>query len=175
MKSCLIFLLLNMKSIPINMKIIKKILLVLFAAFIISQFFGPDRNDGDLATTDAFISDTNPPDDVHQTLKTACFDCHSDRTRYPWYNSITPVNYWIANHIREAKEEFNVSEWTTYSDKKKDHKLEELIEEVKERHMPLNSYTWIHREANLSDEQIQALVEWADRARMKYSLNNRPN
>ena len=156
------------------MKIIKKILLLALAAFLLAQFFGPDRNEGDLSSIDGFIEDTNPPDDIHQVLKQACFDCHSDVTRYPWYNRITPVNYWMADHVRHGKEEFNVSEWNSYSDKRKDHKLEELIEEVKDRHMPLDSYTWTHADARLSDEQIAAMVAWADRARIKYGLNNRP-
>ena len=75
------------------MRIIKKILVALLIVFIIMQFFGPDKNEGDMASIDAFIADTNPPDDVHNILKNTCFDCHSDVTRYPWYNKITPVNY----------------------------------------------------------------------------------
>ena len=157
------------------MKIVKKILLVLLIAFIIAQFFGPERNEGDLSSLDAFIAETNPPDNVHETMKVACFDCHSDKTRYPWYNRITPVNYWIADHVRHGKGELNMSEWDTYSDKKKDHKLEEMVEEVKSKHMPLDSYTWMHSDAKLSDDQINALIEWADRARLKYELNDRPN
>ena len=156
------------------MKIIKKILLLALVALILAQFFGPDRNEGEIASIDGFIADTNPPDDVHITLKQACFDCHSEKTRYPWYNRITPINYWIADHIRHGKGEFNVSEWDSYSDKKKDHKLEELIEEVKEKHMPLDSYTWMHADARLTDEQIKAVIEWADRARVKYALKDRP-
>ncbi|MBT8269389.1 MAG: heme-binding domain-containing protein [Flavobacteriaceae bacterium] len=157
------------------MKIVKKILIFLLIVFMIMQFFGPDRNEGDLSSLDAFISDTNPPDDVHQTLKMACFDCHSNKTRYPWYNRITPVNYWIADHVRHGKGEFNMSEWNTYSDKKKDHKLEEVVEEVKKKHMPLDSYTWIHSDAKLTEEQISALAGWADRARLKYNLKGKPN
>ncbi|MBT8252965.1 MAG: heme-binding domain-containing protein [Flavobacteriaceae bacterium] len=156
------------------MKIVKKILYAALILLVIAQFFGPDRNEGDVASIDAFINDTNPPDDVHIIMKQACFDCHSDRTRYPWYNRITPVNYWIADHVKHGKGEFNVSEWDAYSDKKKDHKLEELVEEVKSKHMPLDSYTWIHDDARLSDEQIESLISWADMARTKYGLKDRP-
>ncbi|WP_299334360.1 heme-binding domain-containing protein [uncultured Psychroserpens sp.] len=154
------------------MKIIKKILVALLIVFIIMQFFAPDKNQGDMASIDAFIADTNPPNDVHEILKTNCFDCHSDVTKYPWYNSITPVNYWIADHIEHGKGDFNVSEWESYSLKKKDHKLEELIEEVEETHMPLPSYTYTH--GNLTDEQIKLVVEWAKNVRLKYSLEPKP-
>ena len=70
-------------------------------------------------------------------------------TNYPWYNSITPVNYWLNGHIKEGKKHFNVSKWASYSVKKKDHKLEELIEELEAQDMPLASYTWTHKEAQL--------------------------
>lgn len=156
------------------MKILKKILLALLVVFIIAQFFGPEKNEGDIASIEPFLADTNPPENVKAILKENCLDCHSDHTRYPWYNSITPVNYWMADHIRHGKGDFNVSKWEDYSVKRKDHKLEELIEEVKEKHMPLPSYTWTHTEADLSDEQIKALVDWAQQARIKYSLEKDP-
>lgn len=156
------------------MKLVKRILLVLLIAFIIAQFFGPEKNQGDMASIDAFIADTNPPTEVHEVLKNACFDCHSDVTRYPWYNNITPVNYWMAGHVDHGKEHFNVSKWDSYSNKKKDHKLEELAEWVEKRWMPLNSYTWAHGDAKLTDEQITAMVSWAEGARLKYQLAPKP-
>ncbi|MDG5492093.1 heme-binding domain-containing protein [Psychroserpens sp. SPM9] len=151
------------------MKILKKILFLLLIVFIIAQFFGPDRNEGDMASIDAFIADTNPPNEVHSILKNACFDCHSDVTRYPWYNKITPVNYWLADHIEHGKGHFDVSAWESYSVKKKDHKLDELIEMVEAKEMPLPSYTWTHGDAKLSDEQINSIVAWAKSVRSKYS------
>lgn len=148
------------------MKIIKKILVALLVIFVIMQFFGPDKNQGDMASIDAFIAETNPPAQVHEILKNNCFDCHSDVTKYPWYNNITPINYWMADHVDHGKGDFNVSDWENYSVKKKDHKIEELIEEVEERHMPLPSYTWTHGE--LTDEAIDAVVAWGKQVRENY-------
>jgi len=150
--------------------ILKKIGLVLLIVLVIAQFFGPEKNNGDLSTVDAFLKETKPNEEVTTILKTACFDCHSDHTRYPWYNSITPINYWLNDHIEHGKGHFNVSKWNDYSLKKKDHKLDELIEEVEEKEMPLNSYTWTHGDADLSDEQIQALISWARQVRKGYAL-----
>ncbi|MEM9681001.1 MAG: heme-binding domain-containing protein [Bacteroidota bacterium] len=152
------------------MKILKKLLLSIFIVFILAQFFGPEKNDGDIASIEAFLEDTNPPEDVKAILKESCLDCHSDYTRYPWYNIITPVNYWLNDHIRHGKGNFNVSKWNDYSDKKKDHKLKELAEEVEERHMPLPSYTWTHGDAKLSDEQIKAVGDWVETVRIKYAF-----
>lgn len=144
---------------------VKKILLVLLIIFIIAQFFGPDKNQGDPQSVEAFLSETKPNAEVTHILKETCFDCHSAYTRYPWYDKITPVNFWLANHVEEGKDEFNVSEWSSYSPKKKDHKLEELIEMVEEKEMPLPSYTWTHREADLTSAQIESMVSWAKSVR----------
>ncbi len=156
------------------MKILKKLLLLILVVFIIAQFFGPEKNDGDITSVKPFLADTNPPQDVLAILKNSCFDCHSDHTRYPWYSKITPINYWMADHIEHGKSDFNMSRWNDYSDKKKDHKLEEIAEEVKEGHMPLPSYTWAHSEAKLSKEQIEAVEKWIKMARVIYIFSKEP-
>jgi len=153
------------------MKFLKKIVLLLFVAFVIAQFFGPEKNQGNLASINPFLVETNPPEDVKLILQTACFDCHSDYTSYPWYNNITPVNYWMAGHVDHGKEELNFSNWSNYSLKRKDRKLDEVIELVEKREMPLNSYTWTHNDAKLADEQISIIVSWASSVREKYSKN----
>jgi hypothetical protein len=156
------------------MKKIKKILFFLIAAFLIAQFFGPEKNEGDLASIDSFYNETNPPENVKIILKESCNDCHSDVTRYPWYNNITPVNYWMASHVKDGKKHFNISNWEANSLKRKDHKFEELIEMVEDKEMPIDSYTWTHTEAKLTDAQIKAVVDWAKLVRAKYGLEPKP-
>ena len=150
------------------MKILKKIIILVAIVLVISQFFSPDKNNGDIATVAAFIVETNPPEEVKNILETTCFDCHSAKTTYPWYNSITPVNYWLDEHIRDGKKHLNFSKWNTYSLKKKEHKMDELHEEVEEGEMPLNSYTWTHSEAKLSPAQIAAVVAWGKKVQADY-------
>jgi mono/diheme cytochrome c family protein len=156
------------------MRIIKRILWFLLIVFAIAQFFGPEKNEGEISTINTFFAETNPPEQVKQILKESCFDCHSDKTRYPWYFNVTPVNYWIAEHIEHGKSELNFSNWADYSLKRKEHKMEEFWEEVKKKEMPLESYTWTHGDANLSDEQIEAVVSWAKGIQDNYKqeLNN---
>ena len=125
-----------------------------------------------MASMDAFYAETQPSETVTAILKESCLDCHSNNTRYPWYSNITPVNYWLNDHVVEGKEHFNVSDWDTYTVKKKDHKLEELVEMVESKEMPLDSYTWTHREANLSDAQITAVIDWANKVRSSYNLES---
>lgn len=151
------------------MKILKKILWLLLLVFVIAQFFGPEKNEGEIASIEPFFTETNPPEDVKLILKEACIDCHSSHTRYPWYNNITPVNYWMADHVKHGTKHFNVSDWKNASLKKRDHKFEELIEMVEEKEMPLPSYTWTHSEAKLTDSQIKSVLTWAKGVRDMYA------
>ena len=152
------------------MRYLKKVLLGLLLIFLVMQLFRPDKYTADSDSITPFLTETNPPDEVVATLKQACFDCHSNATRYPWYNAITPVNYWLKDHIDHGKEELNVSEWSAYSVKRKDHKLEEIAELVEEGEMPLQSYTWTHADARLSDEQVSSLINWVNAARSQLSV-----
>lgn len=150
------------------MKIVKKIAIVLLIVLIGMQFYRPEKNKAEGDYVAAFEAETQPSAEVKQILKTACYDCHSANTEYPWYNNIAPVSYWLADHIEDGKRHLNFSDWENYDSKKKDHKLEEVIEEVKEGKMPLNEYTWTHADANLSEDQISALLAWANNARANY-------
>tara|TARA_R110002012_G_scaffold109650_4_gene253729 strand:- start:305 stop:781 length:477 start_codon:yes stop_codon:yes gene_type:complete len=152
------------------MKIVKKILIALLVILVIMQFFGPDKNESDLEDIKPFLTETNPPKEVLAILENTCYDCHSSNTTYPWYNKITPVNYWLDGHIEEGKEHFNMSAWNSYSLKKKDHKLDELIEEVEEGEMPLESYTYTHGDADLTETQREQVIEWAKNVRAFYAL-----
>ena len=157
------------------MKLAKRILLGLLVVFIITQFFSPDKNESNLEDVTAFITETNPPKDVKLILESTCFDCHSSNTTYPWYNKITPVNYWLASHVNDGKKHLNFSYWDAYSFGKKDHKLDELIEDVEEKEMPLKSYTYTHGDAKLNETQINAVTEWAKNVRAFYSLRKNSN
>ena len=106
------------------------------------------------------ISLTSANTGVSELLKTACYDCHSNQPTYPWYTNIAPVSWWIKHHINEGSSHLNFSLWGTYSDKRKNHKLEECIEMIEEGEMPMTSYTLIHKEAKLTDAQKMQLVEF---------------
>jgi len=154
------------------MKIVKKIGIVLLVVLIGMQFYRPNKNlsDGDYVAV--FEAETNPSTEVKQILKSTCYDCHSGNTVYPWYNNVAPISYWLDHHVKEGKEELNFSDWGNYSDKKKDHKLEELVEEVKKGKMPLKEYTWTHKEARLTEAQKKSLLDWAIGVRSLYQISD---
>lgn len=148
-------------------RILKYILLLALAALLIMQFIRPEKNQGGYESIAAFEADTKPTKEIKEILQNNCYDCHSAETKYPWYAEIAPVSYWLEDHIKHGKGHFNVSEWDSYSLKKKDHKLDELIEMVEKEEMPLDSYTWLH--GDLTEEQSQLLVRWAQLVRLQYA------
>lgn len=144
---------------------LKKILLSILVIFIIAQFIRPGHNNGNERTNEDITKAVNVPENVMGLLQTACYDCHSDHTNYPWYSKITPVNWWLDNHIKNGKRHLNFSHFAASTAKKMDHKLDDIIETVKGHSMPISSYLWIHKDANLSDEQRAVITEWASAAR----------
>jgi hypothetical protein len=71
----------------------------------------------------------------------------------------------MQNHINEGRHELNFSQWATFSDKRKNRKLDEICEQVRSREMPLPSYLWIHRDSKLSDDEINLLCSWTESMR----------
>ncbi len=147
-------------------KILKYVLMVALVALVVMQFIRPEKNLGGYESVAAFESETKPGEAVAAILKESCYDCHSNQTVYPWYAEVAPVSYWLADHVKDGKKHFNASDWASYSVKKKDHKMEELIEEVEEGEMPLESYTWTH--GGLSDDQKELVIQWAQLVRLSY-------
>jgi hypothetical protein len=132
----------------------------LLVFIIIAQFFRIDKTNPESDPANDFITINNPPPELATLMKNACYDCHSNHTRYPWYTNIAPVSWWIKGHINYAREQVNFSEWTAYDAKKANHKLEECVEWVGEGKMPLKSYAWLHKEAKMTDTQRKELADW---------------
>jgi hypothetical protein len=143
----------------------KKILLGLALLFIAIQFVRPAKNiSPTLGPDDATIRYPTSPA-VKQLLTTACYDCHSNHTRYPWYTEVQPVGWWMAEHVHDAKHAFNFSELGAYSTKAAVHRLDASIDEVVDRSMPLLSYRIAHADARLTNAQIKLLTDWLEETR----------
>ena len=151
-------------------------MLFLLVVFIVIQFIHPKPNKASGAQPHAIGQSFSIPDDVKSILHKACNDCHSNNTRYPWYSNIQPVDWWLTNHIKEGKAHLNFDEYTHRSLRYQYHKMEETIDLVKENNMPLSSYTWIHKDAILTDTEKEKLVSWAnavmDTMKAKYPLDS---
>ncbi len=141
--------------------IVKKIMLGLLAALVVIQFIHPAKNANAEITAMDITKMYAVPDSVQLILKKACNDCHSNNTVYPWYNNIQPVAWWLNNHIEEGKEELNLSEFGKRPLARQAKKLKKLAREVEEGEMPMDSYTWIHKDAKLTEAEKNMLMTWA--------------
>ena len=153
---------------------LKKFFLVLGLAFIVIQFFRPEKNESNDSTY-AITTKYTVPNEVQVILKTSCNDCHSNKTNYPWYSNVQPVAWWLNEHVVDGKKHLNYSEFTKKPLFVQNHKLEETIEMVEKKEMPLASYTYfgLHPQANLTDEQREMIIDWA-KAQMRYLKETYP-
>lgn len=94
-------------------------------------------------------------------LQKACYDCHSNGTTWPWYSHVIPAKWFVRQHVVEGREHLNFSTWDAYSPERAAHKLEEVVEMVENRAMPLGSYVRMHPEADLTQADRDRIIAWA--------------
>jgi len=138
----------------------RNILIAIGVLLIIMQFFPIDKTNPTVDQTKDFLAIENAPAEVAALFKTACYDCHSSKTEYPWYTSVAPISWFIKGHIDEGREHLQFSTWGDYDAKKKAHKMEEIIEVVDGKEMPMLTYWMIHWDAKISEEQRKQITDW---------------
>lgn len=143
------------------MKIFAAIIII---GFLLAQLFRVDMTIPPVQPGKDILELTQPPVEVAKMLQDACYDCHSHKTEYPFYSRVTPLNYWMRSHIEEGLDHLNFSAWGTYSPSDRRELRKEIAEVVREKEMPLTSYTFMHPEARLSDQQRDRLAAWAELA-----------
>lgn len=106
-------------------------------------------------------SQPDAPEHVLGILRRACYDCHSNETRWPWYSRVAPTSWVVASHVRRARGDLNFSEWPTFDFELQELSRDDIREQIANGRMPLRSYTFIHRGARLDAEDREALLAWA--------------
>lgn len=142
------------------MRLVVKILFVIgVILFIVIQFFQPEKNQSS-DTQNHIFQKEQIPENVQIILKNACMDCHSNQTTYLWYHNIAPVSWMVNEHILDGKKELNFSEWGTLDAYDKFEAFEDIQKEVERKMMPIKSYKLMHKNARLSDQERESIVEW---------------
>ena len=131
-------------------------------ALILIQFIRPDKNLGEPDPETGFIRVSQVADTLATVFLNSCYDCHSNNTYYPWYSNLAPFSWYLNKHIEEGKAHLNFSSWGIMDKAQKITQLDQICEEITYGTMPLNSYLWIHRSSKLSEQDIQAICEWAE-------------
>ena len=105
---------------------------------------------------------TNPPIRSEPTfdspataalVKAVCYDCHSNRTNWPWYTNIAPISWLIQRDVDEGRQSLNFSEMNL------GQAADESAGKVSGGEMPPFTYTVMHPEARPSDADRAALVK----------------
>jgi hypothetical protein len=107
---------------------------------------------------------TNPPvnaepawdsPETRVLAQRACFDCHSNETRWPWYSNIAPVSWLVYHDVMEGRMHINFSDWN----RPEEQHADEFQEVFEENSMPPVNYLLLHPEARLSPEEKQKLFD----------------
>lgn len=125
------------------------------------QFIQPVTNTSVTLLPNDITKMINIPADVLTIFKNSCYNCHSNNTRYPWYISLQPVGWILADHIKKGKENLNFSEFGSYSQRKQANKLRAIETSIKEGFMPLPAYETMHPTSKLSKEDKKIIIDWA--------------
>ena len=134
----------------------KRTLLIFFIIFILMQFIQTNKeNIAQEKNLEMKVDNI----EVYNILKTACYDCHSNETVWPWYSKIAPFSWVVSNHVTEGKKALNFSTWENYNQEEKDEKIKDIYRTAYAS-MPLPSYIFAHENADLTKEQRSMIRNW---------------
>lgn len=98
---------------------------------------------------------------VKPLFQQKCFDCHSNKTDYPWYYKLPLAKQLIDHDIEEAREHLDMSNdfpFQGHGSPKED--LEELQEVIEDNEMPLLRYKFLHWDSGLTKAEQESILEW---------------
>jgi len=133
----------------------KRTLLIFVIVFILMQLIQVDKAN---EVTDKSL-EIKAPDDIMKMLKVSCYDCHSNEVIWPWYSNIAPFSWVISTHVDDGRKWLNFSVWENYTEEEKKKKLKGIYRTAYAV-MPLESYIFLHEEADLTKEQRTQIRDW---------------
>ena len=137
------------------MRLALKIGIGVVAVFGLIQAVQLDR------TNPAVSGDVDAAPEVKNTLRRACYDCHSNETTWPWYSRVAPSSWLVHYDVYDGRKTLNFSEWASQAPEHRAKLREEIGESVAEGDMPPWYYTPLHSNARLSDADRRLLQTWA--------------
>ena len=143
------------------LKVLKWVGLVALVCFVAVQFVRPAKTNPTAEASQAIESHLQVTPQVAAILDRSCNDCHSNKTRWPWYSNVAPVSWFVIDHVNEGRENMNFSEWGKYEQPLARNLLKQICRETRAGVMPLSSYTPMHPGSKLSQDQVKALCDWS--------------
>jgi hypothetical protein len=134
----------------------KRILWGLLGLAVLVQFIPIPRNNPPVT------EDVSAPAEVKAILRSSCFDCHSNETRWPFYGYVAPVSWLLAYDVHEARSHLNFSEWDRYSENARTYLKNHVVNMIETGKMPPPQYRIMHRGAAVTPSELAVLKEWAN-------------
>jgi heme-binding protein len=100
------------------------------------------------------------PGPVLSLLRRACFDCHSEQTRWPWYAALPIASHLVERDVTDGRGQLNWSHWDQYNPFDRVEKLDKMCELASTRSMPPWRYRLAHSDARLSSADVSELCAW---------------
>jgi hypothetical protein len=141
-------------------RIMRWVMIIGVCAFVVSQLFGPAKTNPATDASQTIESHMQLTPQVAAILDRSCNDCHSNKTRWPWYSNVAPVSWLVISDVDEGRQNLNFSEWGRYTQRNVDGLLKQICREVKAGAMPLSIYTPLHPGSKLSTEDRRILCDW---------------
>jgi hypothetical protein len=109
------------------------------------------------------------PPSVADVFAHACINCHSEKTRWPWYSNVAPVSWIVENDVKRARERLNLSRWDRLDTAEQRQLLTAIATVIENREMPLHRYVVFHAGVKLSTADSVQVIEWthAERGRLR--------
>jgi heme-binding protein len=148
-------------------KITRWIVVVLACLFVVAQFSRPARTNPAVDQSRDLQAHTQVTPQVAAILDRSCGDCHSNKTRWPWYSNVAPVSWFVIDHVDHGRSHLNFSDWGRLNQREAQEMLGQICREVKSGNMPLSSYTPLHPGSKLSGDDVRLLCDWADAERAR--------
>jgi hypothetical protein len=140
----------------------KKFLFIILIILIAIQFARPAKNIHPGFQAHDIKTLYKVPANVDTILAKACNDCHSNNTNYPWHYNIQPVAWWMNDHVNTAKSEINFNEFINLPPREQYKKVDAVQWQIRKNKMPMPSYTMIHKNAILTTEEKNIIINWAE-------------
>jgi hypothetical protein len=131
------------------------------AILAVMQFFRPTRNNPLSDPAASFEAIVRPPESVAAPIRRACYDCHSNQTKWPWYSNVSPVSWVIAQDVIRGRAHLNLSEWDRYGEEMSRTSVTRMCDQVITGKMPLWYFQPFHPDARLTISDVTSLCDFA--------------
>ncbi len=131
------------------------------AVFFLMQAIRPETANPPTRPGNALKDRYEVPAAVEGVFNRACADCHSNRTRWPWYSRVAPASWLLASHVKDGRRHMNLDDFA------EDISLKDICREMRLGTMPMKSYLFLHPDARVAGSEIQSVCAWAQNAQEK--------